>query len=240
MNVQAMTLPHPVFRMPRQSRTPSPPSRPTGPCRASAWARALRWLADHCHVIGTDDRLLRDAGLTREDVARGVSFGRCEASRRTQSSLPARVIGLEYSAGMRRIGTLDARAWQLKLYVPAAANSGLRSEDKAAAARAFRAVVAGPRAASVSGFATLRMLHSAEMPMPAGTLTLTAWWWEGAILHRLGLLLPVGGGPVRRAPECMSDVPEILLIASECRVWQRLVLDAEHPDLTAYLAEDCT
>ncbi len=240
MNVHAMTLPHPVFRMPRRSRAPSPPSLPTGPCRENVWARALRWIADHCHMTETDDHVRCDAGLAREDVARGVPFGRYEAFRRTQSSLPARVIGLEYSAGMRRIGTLDARDWRLKLYVPAVADSSLRPEDKAAAARAFRAVVAEPRAASVSGFATLRMLHSAEMPMPAGMLALTTWWWEGAILHRLGLLLPVGGGPVRRAHESMSDVPEILLVASECRAWQHLVLDAEHPDLAAYFAKDCT
>ena len=50
------------------------PSRHPGPPREGRWARMLRWLADRRHLHEMDERLLRDVGLTREDVWRGMPF----------------------------------------------------------------------------------------------------------------------------------------------------------------------
>jgi len=49
---------------------PTPPRLP----RENAWARAWRWMADRRHLAEMDDRLLRDVGLTREDVRRSLPF----------------------------------------------------------------------------------------------------------------------------------------------------------------------
>ena len=54
---------------------PSAPSAVhAGAVREGRWTRALRWFADRRHLLEMDDRLLRDVGLTREDVRRGVPF----------------------------------------------------------------------------------------------------------------------------------------------------------------------
>ncbi|MBI0539635.1 DUF1127 domain-containing protein [Roseomonas sp. KE2513] len=39
------------------------------------WTRTLRWFADRRHLKEMDTRMLRDVGLTPEDVRRGVPFG---------------------------------------------------------------------------------------------------------------------------------------------------------------------
>lgn len=46
-----------------------------GPTTESAFARMLRMAADRDHLRELDPRLLRDVGLTQEDVVRGVPFG---------------------------------------------------------------------------------------------------------------------------------------------------------------------
>ncbi|WP_245624565.1 transposase [Belnapia moabensis] len=81
----------------------------------------------------------------------------------------------------RRFGRLDARGWCLKLYASELCAARLRPEDLALASRAARAVLAEPRPALVPAVALLG--SSAEAAVPAGALTLTAYWWEGADLY---------------------------------------------------------
>lgn len=47
---------------------------PALPRNETAWARALRWIADRRRLTMLDDRLLRDIGLSRTDVEAGVAF----------------------------------------------------------------------------------------------------------------------------------------------------------------------
>jgi hypothetical protein len=54
-----------TFRLPFRTRDPG---------SESVFARACRLLADRRHLAELDPRLLRDVGLTSEDVARGVPF----------------------------------------------------------------------------------------------------------------------------------------------------------------------
>ena len=49
-----------------------------GPSGESAWTRVLRWIDDCGRLTDLDDRMLRDIGLTREDVLRGTPFKRSE------------------------------------------------------------------------------------------------------------------------------------------------------------------
>lgn len=168
-----------------------------------------------------DSRLLRDVGLTREDVWRGVPFR----------------AGTPRPAGLVRLGTLDARSCRLKLYAAATDAAGLRPEDMAAARRAFRAVLAEPYHEPVAGFAVLAVSDDADLP--AGGLVLTACRWEGMVLRRCALLLPVTDGPVRRLPGHGSSLPELLLAAREGRAWQRHAVRSSPSTLAAYLAEDC-
>jgi len=75
-----------------------------------------------------------------------------------------------------------------------------------------------------------------------GSLVFSAYWWEGAELHRTTLLLPGCGGPPRRRPDAagqVGDVDEVLLMAREAAAWCRCVLDADRPSLDAYSAECC-
>lgn len=46
----------------------------SGPAGEGASARALRWLADRRRLAQMDPRLLRDVGLTPQDVRRGTPF----------------------------------------------------------------------------------------------------------------------------------------------------------------------
>ncbi|MDJ0389115.1 DUF1127 domain-containing protein [Roseomonas sp. E05] len=62
--------------LPRLARPAGPPAALTGPRGEGIWARSLRWIADHRHLREMDERLLRDIGLTRADVARGLPFRR--------------------------------------------------------------------------------------------------------------------------------------------------------------------
>ena len=136
----------------------------------------------------------------------------------------------------RRIGTLAARTWCAKLYVPALAAGGLRPEDLAAAGRAWRAGIAGPAADAMAGFALLRP------GCGFGSLLLVAYWWEGTELHRTSLLLPSCGGPPGRQPDVagrVGDVYEVMLMAREAAAWRRCVLDADAASFDAYLAECC-
>ena len=181
----------------------------------------LRWLADRQHLREMDTRLLSDVGLTREDVRRGVPFR----------------AGTPRPAGLVRLGTLDARSCRLKLYATAADAAGLRPEDLAAVQRAFRAVLAEPSYEPVAGFAVLAVSNNADLP--AGSLVLTACHWEGTVLCRSALLLPVTDGPVRRLPGHGSDLPELLLAAREGRAWQHHGVRPSPSTLAAYLAEDC-
>lgn len=140
------------------------------------------------------------------------------------------------SSTLRRIGTLAARGWQLKLYAFATEAHGLRPEDLAAADRAFGAAIAAPGTSSVAGFALLRPGYG------AGELAFSAFWWEGAVLHRASLLLTGTGGPPRRVPanaDRIGSVDELMLMAREAAAWRRCVLDANPPAPTAYLAECC-
>ena len=98
------------------------------------------------------------------------------------------------SAGaLHRIGTLAASGWRAKLYASAAAAAGLRREDVAAAARAYRAGVADPALSPVAGFALL------SRGRLAGELGLSVFWWEAGALLRTDLDLP-GSGVPSRAP----------------------------------------
>jgi hypothetical protein len=209
--------------------------RRVGPAQEGAFARALRWIEDHRRLAAMDDRLLRDIGLTREDLCRGRPFGlpgsSCPATPTTASA------GLsDHRGSLVRLGLFQARGWQLKLYAPAVGAAGLCREDLAAAMRAFRAVLAEPRPEPAAGFA---MLDSApDMASGSGSLVLTASWWEGAVLQRASLLLP-GNEPPRRLPDHASSAAEVLLAARECRAWHHHVLQASHPSFAAYLAEDC-
>ncbi len=206
--------------------------------REGPWARALREIEDRRNLTEMDDHLLGDIGLTRGDVARGLPFKRAEPQCLPNAALSMNTEAAS-PAGLCRIATLSAREWRLKLYAPAAERAGLRAEDVALASRAVRAVVAEPRPIAMSGFATLRLSLEGGEEYVAGTLILTAWWWESAALHRLGLLLPADGGAPRRAAGCVSDRLEVLLMTAECAAWHRFVLGAASPRLSAYLAEDC-
>ncbi len=137
---------------------------------------------------------------------------------------------------IQRVGTLAARTWRAKLYAPALAAGGLRPEDLAAAGRTYRAGIAGPVAAPTAGFALLRP------GCGDGSLVFSAYWWEGAELHRTTLLMPGCGGSPRRWPDAtgqVGDVDEVLLMAREAAAWRRCVLDADRPSLDAYSAECC-
>ena len=141
-----------------------------------------------------------------------------------------------FNGAMQRIGTLVARGWQTKLYAPAAGAAGLRPEDLAAADRAYRAGIAAPGASRVAGFALLQPASD------AGSLTFSAYWWDEAMLHRVGLVLPGCGSPPTRQHEAIGrigSVDELCLMAREACAWRRSVLDAASPSLDAYLAECC-
>ncbi|HWX49627.1 MAG TPA: hypothetical protein VNZ61_16380 [Roseomonas sp.] len=198
--------------------------RSAEPLQEGRWTRILRWLADRQHLREVDSRLLRDVGPTREDVLRGVPF-RGTACRPKARACPSALI---------RLGTLQARDWQLKLYAPAA---GLRPEDLAAARRAFRAVLAEPCPEPVSGFAILAIIQDDHLPV--GSLALTACRWDGELLRRSTLLIPVAGAPVHRIPDHGLGLGELQLAARECRAWQRHGARTSPPALAAYLAEDC-
>lgn len=58
------------------------PPFPASPPDESGWARLLRWIEDRQNLAELDDRLLRDVGLTREDVARNTPFARGETGPR--------------------------------------------------------------------------------------------------------------------------------------------------------------
>ena len=138
------------------------------------------------------------------------------------------------SRALQRIGALAAHGWHAKLYAPMAEAGGLRPEDLAAAARAFRAGIATQAASPVAGFALLRPACD------AGGLAFSAFWWEGAALHRAALLLPGCAIPPRRdGAGRIGDVDEVLLMAREAAAWRRCVLDADRPSLDAYRAECC-
>ena len=137
---------------------------------------------------------------------------------------------------LQRIGTLAARGWHAKLYAPTTDAAGLRPEDLTAANRAYRAGVAAPGTSPVAGFALLRFGDE------TGSLAFSACWWEGAMLHRMALLLPSCGSPPRRANgicERIGCVDEVLLMAREAAAWRRCVLDAALPSPEVYLAECC-
>ncbi len=126
----------------------------------------LRWLANRRDLRELDGRLLRDVGLTHEDVRRGVPF---------KAAAPQQI-------GLIRLGTLEVRDWQIKLYAPVAEAAGLRPEDLAAARRAFSAVLAELSREPVAGFAVLSGIH--ETHLPAGSLALTVCQWDGLELRR--------------------------------------------------------
>ncbi|WP_160938537.1 DUF1127 domain-containing protein [Teichococcus coralli] len=66
-------MPALAFPLPRLAQ---PCHNPDGPRGEGAWARALRWTADRRRLQEMDDRLLRDIGLTRADVAQDLPFRR--------------------------------------------------------------------------------------------------------------------------------------------------------------------
>ena len=75
---------------------PLSPARPSP--RQEGWVpRALRWAGDRRHLAELDDRLLRDVGLTRADLAHGTPFapvppfraGGCPSDSRTGPCYPA-------------------------------------------------------------------------------------------------------------------------------------------------------
>lgn len=203
--------------------------------REGALARALRWAKDRRNLLDLDERLLRDVGLTRGDVARGLPFaGPANNRARRPAAAP--------DSDLRRIGRLDARAWRIKLYALRDGATGLRPEDLAAARRAFRAGVAEPRPVPTLGFALLQWPRIGEPWAGPGALALTTYWWEGADLHRFPLLLAGDGGGPRRAPDLagrLGCVAEIGLFGRECRAWRDKVLEAAVPSVDAYLAECC-
>jgi hypothetical protein len=200
------------------------------PPREGWVARTLRWARDRRDLAELDDRRLLDLGLTRTDVALGIPFAlpKIAATERRNTTR---------TSGIRRLGWLDLRGWCLKLYSLERCAAGLRPEDLAAAGRAAQAALAEPRPAPVSGFALLGL--PAENLIPAATLTLTAYWWEGADLYRSALLL---GDPPRRAPNhggWIGSVAELDLLAREARAWRTAVLEAATPSPAAYLTECC-
>ena len=166
----------------------------------------------------------------RADVAVGIPYAlprtvaieRCDPTR---------------TSGRRRFGRLDGRGWYLKLYASELCAARLRPEDLAVASRAARAVLAEPRPAPVRALALLG--SSAEEAVPAGALALTAYWWEGADLYRVALLL---GDPPCGVPErsvrvgSMAEHDLLDLLAREIRAWRRAMLKAAALSLAAYLA----
>lgn len=65
------------LRLPRWPLGARPGGAPIGgPAGEGAWARAIRWIEDRRRLAALDERLLRDIGLTPEDVAREVPFRR--------------------------------------------------------------------------------------------------------------------------------------------------------------------
>lgn len=209
-----------IFSTPWTKR-PELPAPYIEPAREGRWTRLLRWLTDRRHLREMDARLLQDVGLTREDVWRGVPFR----------------AGTPCPAGLIRLGTLDARACRLKFYAPAAEADGLHPEDLAAVRRAFLAVLAEPGREPVAGFAVLAGLHDADLP--AGSLVLTAYRWEGTVLRRSVLLLPIADEPVHRLPDHGLSLAELRLAACEGQAWQRHAARPSSSTLAAYLAEDC-
>ncbi|WP_158537350.1 DUF1127 domain-containing protein [Humitalea rosea] len=65
-----------------------PYSRSRGPRHETACARAWRWLLDRRHLADMDDRLLRDVGLTRQDVLRGLPFAAADGPQRPAPAPP--------------------------------------------------------------------------------------------------------------------------------------------------------
>jgi hypothetical protein len=199
------------------------------PLRKGMLARALRWALDRqCHA-DPGGRLRPEAGFTHDDVALGVLSA---APRATDAEPPSAV----HASGIRRLGQLDARSWCLKLYASESCAIRLRPEDLAVAGRAFRAVLAEPRPTPTPGFA---LLGPAGPAAPAGTLVLSAYWWEDAELHRSVLL--AGNAPCRALDraERLGSLAELDLLAREARAWRETVLEAFTPSQAAYLAACC-
>jgi len=237
MNEPAISLPRLLALL--LARGCMPPFQGSGgPAGESAFARLLRWLGDRRDLAEMDEQQLVDIGLTRADVARGMPFGGCRPRVLGSFARPRPMTCLDHGGLLRRIGALEARTWRLKLYAPSS-ERGLRQEDFAAARRAFRAAIAEPQPSPVAGFAILRRPHEVEEPAEAGSLVLTSWWWDGDLLHRSSLLLPITNAPRRLHSGWTSTVAEIRLAANECRAWQHLVSGARRPDPLAYLAQDC-
>lgn len=211
----------PLFFSPAQRMLGREPAHQVEQRQERCWIRWLRWHADRRHLREMDAHLLCDVGLTRDDVHRGAPF-------HTTPPRPAWLI---------RIGTLDARACRLKFYTPAAEASGLRPKDLAAARRAFRAVLAEPGCEPVAGFAILTGPHDAALP--TGSLVLTAYRWEGTVLRRCALLLPVADAPVHRLSDHGLSLAEVRLATREGHAWQRHAARPSSSTLAAYIAEDC-
>lgn len=182
---------------------------------ARRWVSLLQHRANCSHLLEMDDHRLRDLGLSRGDVEHG------DPLRTPASSLP-----IEF----RRRGSLIARGWTLKFYVPETDDTAIRPEDHALARRAIAGTLAEP--GTVHGFA---ILCRSDEP---GVLRLTSWWWEGACLSGSAMDVPATASP-RRVQQAGLDVRVIGLIARECAAWRYHVLDAPRSDCAAYLAEDC-
>ncbi|MDQ1078108.1 hypothetical protein [Pseudoroseomonas cervicalis] len=63
-------------------RAAAPPAERRGPAGEGALARALRWIADREHLAELEPRLLRDVGLTAEELRRGTPFPPPDTPRR--------------------------------------------------------------------------------------------------------------------------------------------------------------
>jgi uncharacterized protein YjiS (DUF1127 family) len=74
MTFMIASAPTPAGFAPAERPAWASASRQIGPMAEGALARASRWIGDRQRLVELDDRLLRDLGLTREDVRRGLPF----------------------------------------------------------------------------------------------------------------------------------------------------------------------
>ena len=107
--------PAPSGLVPTRPSAPAAPVRRGGPTREGPLARALRWIEDRRRLSELDGHLLRDLGLTREDVRCGVPFVPLAPVRPVPSSPAPAGTASGCREGMARLGTLEAHGWPVSV-----------------------------------------------------------------------------------------------------------------------------